>query len=262
MGTSGSIGAVFKSSRPGRYVVIVRKSTPRLACTGEPASSPRNSPTCHWRARSQTGSRICAWRLRCMEPSRGSGSRRVQVVIEGVALSLAATDRSCTDRLLYKGKIRGDGGALHVQREIESGQNLADLLDAVEINGAALGELLCFMEDPEHQVVIPRLSRVRAHAEEKRLWSTRFRFLVVEGHRGVFFRGWDALGPLVHQQARVGILIHGVALRDAGEGDAPFFRGIRWVDGQGEPLVAGDCAQLSKQEFRRRDGRSTQHLRE
>src|ERR1700692_1256555 len=89
------------------------------ALTGEPASSPRNSPTCHCRASIHSGSRTWACRLRCMAASRGSGSRRVQLVIEGRATTNLTMSRNNTAQLLREGEIYGDGGALQVQGEVQ-----------------------------------------------------------------------------------------------------------------------------------------------
>ena len=54
------------------------------ACTSEPVSSPWNSPICHWRVRSHSGSNRRAFELVPMSALEHCGSSRVQLVIEDV----------------------------------------------------------------------------------------------------------------------------------------------------------------------------------
>src|SRR6266849_3912773 len=99
MGSFESIAVVLESSAPGRYVVILRCSTPIVAWTGEPPSSPKNSPICHCRAKNHSGSRTWVCRLRCMDLSRCRGASLVHVVMEGIRMTDLANDCSGTGDL-------------------------------------------------------------------------------------------------------------------------------------------------------------------
>src|SRR5208283_6160878 len=102
---AGSSAIVELLFAPGRYVVIVCVFPASVACTGDPASAPRNSPICHCRARIHKGSRICACKLRANDASRGCGSRRVQLEIDGLTIVALATDLICIDRLRESRKL-------------------------------------------------------------------------------------------------------------------------------------------------------------
>src|ERR1700724_160427 len=114
-------------------------STPIVACTGEPASSPANSPTCHCLARNHSGSRTCACNDRAMLPSRGRGSSLVQVVNEGAGLARAKVANDING--LHGKQVCRDCRSFKIQGEIQRGQDLAHLLDAVKVDSTDLGKL-------------------------------------------------------------------------------------------------------------------------
>src|SRR5450755_4190486 len=110
---------------------------PSVACTGEPASSPANSPTCHCLARNQSGSRTCAWRERASVASRGCGSSRVQVVTDGISRA-SSTSTEARDVVVIDDELLSEGrrgrSRLEVEREVEGGQDLPHLREAREID--------------------------------------------------------------------------------------------------------------------------------
>src|SRR5207302_11447540 len=69
---------------PVRQPVIADSRVVTCTYAGEHASSPRNSPSCHWRLRNHTASRTGAARGLSSETLRGRGSSRFQVVIEAM----------------------------------------------------------------------------------------------------------------------------------------------------------------------------------
>ena len=75
IGTAGSYAA---TSVPIRSVASGAERTPSATSIGEAASSPWNSPNCHWRVRNHRGSRTSARRLRSKSVMRGRPSRRFQ----------------------------------------------------------------------------------------------------------------------------------------------------------------------------------------
>src|SRR5712691_2601498 len=104
-----------------------------------------------------------------MEASRGRGSSRVQVVMDGICATRLAKDLSDIRHLPCACEIRGDRCALQVQREVESRQNLSHLQYAVEIDSSNLGEFQRVFENPGHQIVVPCFARVRTDGQEERL---------------------------------------------------------------------------------------------
>src|SRR5215470_9854028 len=74
------LGATAPSWQRERSALVARTR----AATGDPASSPWNSPSCHWRASSQSGSKRRALTLWPMSVVRVWGSSRVQLVIDAV----------------------------------------------------------------------------------------------------------------------------------------------------------------------------------
>ena len=75
VGFEGTVGNLTRSAR----CWTVRMRAP----TGVAASSPLNSPVCHWRVSNQSGSRISARRLRLKSFERGLASSRLYAVMEG-----------------------------------------------------------------------------------------------------------------------------------------------------------------------------------
>ena len=75
-----------------------------MAVTGEPASLPRNSPSCHCRASSHNGSRTSARSARPKSVVRGRPSRRFQTPTGGCA--------GYQQVGLHDGKLAGHDGAI------------------------------------------------------------------------------------------------------------------------------------------------------
>src|SRR5438552_2043927 len=95
---------------------------------GEPASSPRNSPICHWRVSSHSASRTSARSARSNLSARGRPSSRFQMVIPGLdfseitLLSSAVMSFSAMSDPLYRlrnaiveRQVRRDGELLHMR---------------------------------------------------------------------------------------------------------------------------------------------------
>src|SRR5271165_6109037 len=115
-----------------------------------------------------------------MDASRGSGSRRVHDVIDGRATVVLAKVSSDMNGLRGDGESRRNGGRLQIEREVERGQDLADLLDAGEIHRADLRQLERIGEHGLDEPVIPYLALVRTDGQEDRLWRSCAGLLEVE----------------------------------------------------------------------------------
>ena len=92
------------------------------------------------------------------------------------------------------------GGALQVEREVQRGQDLADLLMLARSTARDPGQVERLVEDGLHQSDVPGRPRVRADREQQRLRRARVRLVVVEGDAGARRRRRDPVEPLVEQQ--------------------------------------------------------------
>ena len=122
--TSSSSGPPARSHgcqslpEPGRQASSrwVEAATSTMA--GDPESSPRNSPSCHWRARNHSGSCTRAASPSSMPPSRGVGSNRVMPAPKWTGPSAAGwrADRSdrpdpgCATRPVRGNRVRPRAG--------------------------------------------------------------------------------------------------------------------------------------------------------
>src|SRR6266508_2489314 len=93
-----------------------------------------------------------------------------------------------------------DGVAAQVEREVQGGQDLADLLNRVQVDGAHTQQFQRLLQDGADQLVIPYWSGVGAVGQQQALQRAGSWLLVVEGEAGGDRSRGDALWPLVHQQ--------------------------------------------------------------
>jgi hypothetical protein len=89
--TRASKGVASSKSSTGPFAAWYFRrrvvSTRTFAKTGEPASSPRNSPSCHCRVSIHSASRTCARKARSNLSARGRPSSLFQTVIPGAVFS-------------------------------------------------------------------------------------------------------------------------------------------------------------------------------
>ena len=188
-----------------------------------PASSPANSPTCHWRARNHRGSRTCACSDRSSVASRGCGSRRVHEVTEGcrICSDSRATEASTNapeamtsaelpdgaddaviDHKLLRERGRGRG-RLQVEREVQRRADLSDLGDAGQVDAADPGQVVGLVDDRRDELAVPGGSAVRAAGEQPGLRRAGVRLVVVERDAGVVLAAGDPFDPFVDEQPGV-----------------------------------------------------------
>ena len=90
------------------------------------------------------------------------------MVREGSSATCSANERRDIDGLLGGDEARRDRGAGEVKKsEVEKREDLAHLEDAVEIDGADLGELEGLLEDAGDEIVVPGGPTVGADGEEE-----------------------------------------------------------------------------------------------
>src|ERR1700677_4901338 len=203
--------------------------TPSTACTGDPPSPPPNSPTCHWRGSSHSGSRTCACSEVARVASRGGGSRRVQLVIAGTTAVPTITGglitgglptvtggfttvtggrlADCSSGVDMAGllwprreELRGRRGGLQVEREAQRRQQLPELLQGAEVHGADLGEPERLLQDRRDEAAVPARAGIRAHRQQQSLRRPCHRLGVVERNTSARCLDGDPVEPFVQQQ--------------------------------------------------------------
>ena len=129
---------------------------------GDPESAPANSPTCHCRASSQSGSRTHADSESAMELARGLGSSRFQKVIEGgMGVLFRATQVA---------EIRRDRIARDVRREQRRRQQLRERSGQQgSVGGANVRQIERLVHDRQQNVKVPTAAERRRHGEQNAL---------------------------------------------------------------------------------------------
>src|SRR5215472_15487050 len=91
---------------------------------------------------------------------------------------------SACPRLTDAENVGGDRFLLVVGGEVERRQDLADLLEAVQVDGADLGQVEGLAEYGLDGLIVPGRSLVRADRQQQRLRRAGLGFGVVEGQSG------------------------------------------------------------------------------